>query len=333
MHSNPSRDASCSQRCNKTTSAHQNLFLLPSSPLNPPLPCSSPHKNRWKRVTMEEGGLSFRSLSLSPSLFEDTINVSHMVEERGRREGAKRSEGGKDGLKWKANTRSTGWDSPARLWHSSRWRSPRGPALPPLTSVMLEGFTTPTHTAPKRATRLHTKHFDTHTHESITSTSIYSCMHGCAHLHSPRGTISSWAAVAEEFHYFLPSYFHSAALFLFLNRNCAHGHNNSWPYMYQRKEKKRKILSQSRCMIFFLPLFSISQGGRMLIIFLTLNNPSALLSEVAENDLMHFPTDVFFFFTKARPFSPSKQFPWREIRRTVSISTIHVLWRPGAHPT
>lgn len=62
--------------------------------------------------------------------------------------------------------------------------------------------------------------------------------------------------------------------------------------MYQRREKKRKILSQSRFVIFFLPLFSISQGGRMLIIFLTLNNPSALLSEVAENDLMHFPTDV-----------------------------------------
>lgn len=29
----------------------------------------------------------------------------------------------------------------------------------------------------------------------------------------------------------------------------------------------------------------------MLIIFLTLNNLAAVLSEVAENDLMHFPTD------------------------------------------
>lgn len=146
-----------------------------------------------------------------------------MVEERGRKEGANRSEGGKDGLKWKANT---GWDSPARLWHSSRLRSPisatpiggsagpRGPALPPLTSVMLEGFTTPTHTAPKRGCIQNTL-THSHTHKSITSTSIYSCMHGCAHLHSPEGTISSWAAVAEEFHYFLPSYFHSAALFLF----------------------------------------------------------------------------------------------------------------------
>lgn len=42
MHANPSGDASRSQQCNKDTTAHKNLFLLPSllSPsLTPPLPC------------------------------------------------------------------------------------------------------------------------------------------------------------------------------------------------------------------------------------------------------------------------------------------------------
>lgn len=295
MHSNPSRDASCSQRCNKTTSAHQNLFLLPSSPLAPPLPCSSPHKNRWKRVTMEEGGLSFCSLSLSPSLFEDTINVSHMVEERGRREGAKRSEGGKDGLKWKANTRSTGWDSPARLWHSSRW-----PALPPLTSVMLEGFTTPTHTAPKRATRLHTKHFDTLTHTHTRKHHKYLYIQLYAWMCTPPFTwrdhillsCCSWGISL-----FSPVLFPFSCTFSFfkigtvLMDTITLGH-----ICISEKKKREKSSLKADVWFFFLPLFSISQGGRMLIIFLTLNNPSALLSEVAENDLMHFPTDVFVFF-------------------------------------
>ena len=52
------------------TAAHQNLFLLPSflplSTLSLPHPSApSPYKNRWKPVTMEEGGYPPCSLSLS----------------------------------------------------------------------------------------------------------------------------------------------------------------------------------------------------------------------------------------------------------------------------
>lgn len=47
----------------------------------------------------------------------------------------------------------------------------------------------------------------------------------------------------------------------------------------------------------------------MLIIFLTLNNPSALLSEVAENDLMHFPTDFFFSLQRLVHLVHQSSFP------------------------
>ena len=115
--------------------------------------------------------------------------------------------------------------------------------------------------------------------------------HTRATLGSPAGTICSVQFLpAEEFHYFLLS-FSSVGSWTQLQRVICVLVNFRWAIC-----AFHFIISLRR-----FPQKPAENRGRVL---------SELAQSVAR-DLMRFTRSLFFFFTKARPFSPLNPFPWR----------------------
>lgn len=142
-----------------------------NSPPSPPslLPLRA-FKNRWKRVTMGDGGYP-------PALFSPPLSIRTHLMRLIWRKGVGRGGG------IEMNTVYRSWPPLVDMYQRAR----------ATTFDTCDGF----HNVPPK----------THAVQKVLSHTTYTaCFHTCAQ-YPPRGTISSWVPLAEEFHYSVSSYF------------------------------------------------------------------------------------------------------------------------------
>lgn len=171
-------------------------FYFPPSPC--PLPRSSHYKNRWKRVTMEEkkrvGGIILWRSPSPPIFLRTQFNVP-----RSRRLGSD----------WNERRRTPGLASSGDGVRGSCTTFDTGGALRFHNSCIHPRTQRDVYKALTKASEIPL---------------VYSCMHACPPSFHLGGTISSWAVLAEEFHYLLLPHFLSAGIFQDARLYCVSAH-------------------------------------------------------------------------------------------------------------